>query len=136
MHQILRHGGLEQERLRLAFVVHGAMSRRDWRTVAVEDVDFDPAELEHRLMPLLRREYAAGMGETATWGKRLVAECRDSLAVVLPLLKTESEFLDRLLDQGELEASLLTADTGLAERIGRHPLLEWKALNVRRRGGR
>jgi len=135
VHQILGHGGLERQRLRLVFVVYGAVNRRDWRTVSVEDVDFDPAELEHRLIPLLRRHYAAGLGQAATWGKRLVEECRDGLAVVLPLSETESEFLDRLLDQGEVEPSLLTANAALAERVGRHPLLEWQALNVRQRKG-
>jgi hypothetical protein len=41
------------------------------------------------------------------------------------------EFLDRLLDEAEIQPSLLTSDQGLQERINRHPLLEWKALNVR-----
>lgn len=135
VHQILGHGGLERQRLRLAFVVYGAMSRRDWRTVSVEEVDFDPAELEHRLMPLLRRGYAAGLGQAAGWGTRVVEECREALGVVLPLSEAELEFLDRLLDHGEVQPSLLTADVALVERVGRHPLLEWKALNVRRHRG-
>jgi hypothetical protein len=39
---LFRLGGLDRESLRLAFVVYGAMSRKDWRTVAPNDVDFAP----------------------------------------------------------------------------------------------
>jgi hypothetical protein len=44
---------------------------------------------------------------------------------------SEKEFLDRLLDYGEIVPVLLTEDEGLAERIRHPPGLEWKALNVR-----
>lgn len=43
----------------------------------------------------------------------------------------EMEFLNRVLDKGEITPGLLTADEDLQDRIRRHPLLEWKALNVR-----
>jgi hypothetical protein len=41
------------------------------------------------------------------------------------------EFLNQLLDRGEIDPSLLTSDENLAERIKKHPLIEWKAMNVR-----
>jgi hypothetical protein len=47
----------------------------------------------------------------------------------------EREFLDLLLDKGEIDSTILTADTALQERIQGQPLLEWKALNVRRHKG-
>jgi hypothetical protein len=68
-------------------------------------------------------------------GSRLVDECRQALEVVLPLSKSELEFLDLLLDDGEIIPSLLTSNEELAERIKQHPLLEWKALNVRQYKG-
>ncbi len=37
---LFRLDGLDRERLRLAFVVYGAMSRKDWRTVTPGDVGF------------------------------------------------------------------------------------------------
>ena len=46
--------GLDLELLRIAFVVYGAMNRKDWRTVSVEDVGFDAAELARQLVPTLR----------------------------------------------------------------------------------
>ncbi|MGD9034114.1 MAG: nucleotidyl transferase AbiEii/AbiGii toxin family protein [Desulfobacteraceae bacterium] len=136
VHQILNRGDLEPHRLRLAFVVYGAMNRKDWRKVSVNDVVFEVGELENHLIPLLRRDYLKDLRETAGLGSRLVQECRKWLEVVLPLSKREMEFLDSLLDEGEINPSLLTSDQDLEERIRRHPLLEWKALNVRKYKGR
>jgi hypothetical protein len=47
----------------------------------------------------------------------------------------EREFLDLLLDKGEIDSTSLTADTALQERIQGQSLLEWKALNVRHHKG-
>ena len=40
-------------------------------------------------------------------------------------------FLDKILDDGEIVPGLLTEDAEMSKRIGAHPLLQWKALNVR-----
>jgi hypothetical protein len=61
----------------------------------------------------------------------MLKECRRGLKKVLPLAKGEKAFLDRLLDEGEIEPSLLTSDSAMIECIRSHPLLQWKALNVR-----
>jgi hypothetical protein len=115
----------------LNLFVFDTMNRKDWRTVSSEDVDFAADELSHRLLPLLRVRSAEEDQSSASYGKRLVKECRDKLSVVLPLKDSETEFLNRLLDEGEIVPSLLTPDHDLQERISRHPLLAWKALNVR-----
>lgn len=52
-HRILSMDDLEKDRLRIAFVTYGGMNRKDWRTVAIEDVDFDAAELTRLLVPTL-----------------------------------------------------------------------------------
>jgi len=127
---LFRLGGLDRDRLRLAFVVYGAMSRKDWRTVALANVDVDTADLEQKLIPMLR---TAGSNEIRKdhFGKGLVEDCRNLLAGLLPFTAPEQEFLDRILDRGEIAPELLTGDGTLQNRIRRHPLLEWKALNVR-----
>jgi hypothetical protein len=56
--------------------------------------------------------------------------------VLLPFTAQESDFLNRLLDHGEIVPKLLTADRELADRIQRHPVLQWKALNVRQHRSR
>jgi predicted nucleotidyltransferase component of viral defense system len=127
---LFRLDGLDRERLRLAFVVYGAMSRKDLRTVAPSDVDFDIADLEQRLIHALRASGVESIRKDH-FGRDLVEDCRNFLAELLPFTETEMEFLNRVLDNGEIAPELLTADEELQDRIRKHPLLEWKALNVR-----
>jgi hypothetical protein len=134
-HRILNMDDLERDRLRIAFVVYGGMNRKDWRTVSIEDVDFDPAELTRLLIPTLDTRAIQEQGSPAEFGARLVRECREGLSMVLPFNDAEREFLDLLLDKGEIDSTILTADETLQKRIQQQPLLEWKALNVRQYKG-
>ncbi len=121
---------LDSQRLRTAFVVYGAMNRRDWRTVSPDDVAFDAAELVSELAPALRVGYEQSV-EASVYGQALVDECRTALSAVLPFTEQERTFLDRLLDDGQIDATLLTGDPELQQRIEAQPLLAWKAQNVR-----
>lgn len=129
--QLLTTCHLDRRRLRLGFVVYGAINRKDWRTVSASDVSIDPTELQNQLSPMLRIHGSEGLDSVGSWPDRLLSECRELLSVVLPLEDPEREFLDRLLDHGEINPSLLTDDPGLAARIRSHPGLEWKVVNVR-----
>jgi hypothetical protein len=122
-------------KLRLGFVVYGGVNRREWRTVAIDDVQVEPDEVDRKLVPLLRVGVAPVRTDLIKWTQRLVAECRDRLSVVLPLRADEIEFLDRLNDRGEIAPELLTADKSFQSTIRAHPGLRWKALNVRRHRG-
>jgi len=130
-HRILHMDGLNFERLRIAFVVYGAMNRKDWRTVSIGDVDFDVAELASQLIPMLRPGAIQETQGAGNYGKMLVDECRQALSALLPFNGAERQFLDLLLDKGEIDSTILTADETLQKRIQQQPLLEWKALNVR-----
>jgi hypothetical protein len=130
-HQLFAACQFDRDRLRVAFVVYGAINRRDWRTVSSDDVAATPAEVRSQLIPTLRRDALAGIESTDACVARLVSGCREGLAALLPLTDAEREFLDRLLDHGEVDPALLTSDTELSDRIRRHPGLEWKAQNVR-----
>ena len=69
-----------------------------------------------------------------TWkvASRLVEECRQAFSIVLPYTKNEREFLNRILEYGEIEPSSITSDEKMANLIGNHPDLNWKTLNVRK----
>jgi len=133
--RILHMENLDHDRLRIAFVVYGAMNRKDWRTVSVEDVNFESAELTRQLIPTLRVAESAEQESFDQYGLRLVEECRQALSVVLPFSENEKAFLDLLLEQGEIDSSILTSDLDLQQRIQKQPLLEWKAVNVRKHKG-
>lgn len=132
-HHLLTRLALERDKLRLGFTVYGATNRKDWRSVSVDDIAFAPRELRNQLVPLLRHGDVPADRDTGAWVKRLVDECRELMGAVLPLGPSEREFLDRLLDHGEIKPKLLTSDPETASRIASHPGLLWKALNVGRR---
>jgi len=134
-HRILRMDNLERHRLRIGFVVYGAMNRKDWRTVSADDVDFEAAGLARQLVPTLRVNATEVQSKSLEFGSRLVEECRKGLSAVLPFTDSERAFLDLLLDRGVIDSTILTADVSLQRRIQSQPLLEWKAINVRRHKG-
>lgn len=129
---ILNLVDLDLERLRIAFVVYGGMNRKDWRTVSINDVDFDEAELARLLIPTLTVRETREYSSPTKYGRRLVTECRGGLLSVLPFTDAEQNFLDLLLEKGEIYSTILTANVELQNRIQQQPLLEWKALNVRK----
>lgn len=133
-HHLLRETALDPTKLRLGFVLYGAMNRRDWRTVTLQDIRYDARELQSQLLPVLRNASLQGQVPDV-WGNRLVGECRDALGIVLPLADHEIVFLDHLLEEGRIEPGLLTDDPDMADRIRAHPALQWKALNVKRHKG-
>jgi hypothetical protein len=134
-HRILNLNKLETERLRIAFVTYGGMNRKDWRTVSVKDVGSDAAALARSLIPILHLRETMEGRSPFKYGERLVRECCERLSAVLPFTNSEREFLNLLLDQGEIEPGFLTADRLLQQRIRSHPLLKWKSLNVKRHKG-
>ena len=134
-HALLGESDLDRDKLRLAFVVYGACNRKDWRSVSPADIRCDCRELQQQLLPVLGEDAMPGRKGLSTWMDRLVDECRERLAMVLPFEAHEREFLERVLERGEIVPELLTDDSDLAERIRQHPQLRWKALNVREHRG-
>lgn len=135
-HRIFQSEEFDAERLRTAFVVYGAMKRKDIRLASVEAVTSTAEELEQQLLPVLKTEERERIRSTKGWAQKLVEECRAGLATLLPSRPNERDFLDRVLDHGEVVPELLTDDEDLQDRIRVHPGLQWKALNVRKYKGK
>jgi len=134
--KLLNHDDkIKKEDLRLAFIVYGAMNRKDWRTISLEDISFNANELKQKLFPVLKQGLVPRQDDTSPYGQTLIEECRNKLSSVYPLSDNEVKFLDLILDKGEIEPSLLTEKEGLQARIKRHPMLQWKAINVRKHLG-
>lgn len=129
-HRLLTCGRLQPDRLRLGFVLYGAMNRRDWRTVSADDFRYDTRDVENQLLPMLSTRVRESLAPG--WAENMVTSCRNCLSSLLPFTADETAFLNRLLDHGEIEPALLTARAELKARIQVHPLLQWKALNVQR----
>jgi len=128
--EIFDYADIDLNRLRMAFIVYGAMNRKDWRTISTDDIDFDPDELVRQLIPTLSQEAVKRLEDS--YGQSLVSKCKEALSSMIPFTAPESQFLETLLDQGTIQAELLTNDEQLQHRIAEHPMLQWKALNVRK----
>jgi len=133
--ELLRRTELDRDKLRLAFVVYGGLNRKDWRTVRIEDVAAEPAELKRELVPLLRAEVRPKDAELVTWAEALVSETRTLMNAVLPLEPHELEFVERLNGAGDIAPGLLTGDPAMQETIREQPGLKWKAMNVKKQVG-
>lgn len=131
--QFAEKADLDTARLRIAFVVYGAASRRDWRTVGLANLPGDTVDVRNYLLPLLRR--SATDSTTITDATALRQRCLPLLERVLPLLPSEIEFLEYINDRGIIEPALLTSDEALADRIRVCPALVWKTQNVRQYKG-
>jgi predicted nucleotidyltransferase component of viral defense system len=129
--RLLSQPELDMQRLRIGFVVYGGANRRDWRGIALEDIEADPVELERQLFPMLRGDLVPARESLCQWSDSLVADCRRLLAPLLPLTPAETEFLTLLNDNGIIAPHLLTGDPVLQQIILTHPALNWKAQNVR-----
>ena len=105
-HALLGREDLDRDKLRLGFIVYGACSRRDWRTVSPEDIGCDHKELQRQLVPVLSRDVVPIGDEMNAWIEQLVQECRERVGLVLPFEDHEREFLDRVNEQGEISSAL------------------------------
>ena len=124
------HGDLDMKRLRVAFVVYGALNRKDWRTISLEDITFETAELKNMLTPVIHRVAVDDKDGIEVFAQRLVNECKQNLSAVYPFSKQEMDFLDGIIAKGKIEPSLITTDKQLQARIEKHPMLLWKVMNV------
>lgn len=125
-HILLSDGRLDQDRLRLAFVLYGAMNANDWKVVQASDVRLTAKELREQLVPVLRADLLQEEESTALWAEKLVNETREFIGWLLPLTEAEIEFLDRIRDKGQIEGSLLTEDEAMIKLINGHPALLWR----------
>lgn len=133
--ELLRRPGLDRAKLRLGFVVYGGVNRVDWREITVEHVRTTAADVDSQLVPMLRLDVRPASADIPAWTEALVRETRELMAAVLPLEAHELEFLERLNGEGDIAPELLTADVAMQAVIRDHPMLKWKALNVKKHRG-
>lgn len=128
--ELFENQQLDQQQLRLGFIVYGAMNRRDWRTISLADVILDPVELDQQLKPVLRISDIPEKTTSEEWAEQLTVACRDAVSFLFPFTDGETGFLDAILDRGEIHPEYLTSDERLQSQIEKHPLLQWKAMNA------
>ncbi len=124
-------GLLDDPGFRLAFLCTLAGGRGDPRHLAPHDPRPDIRAVEQQLLMMLHQPHNAGSRDATA----LCAQIRQELAGVAERLlawsPSERRFLDRLHDEGEIDAASLCADPDVRDRILIQPMLLWKARHVR-----
>jgi hypothetical protein len=104
---------------------------RDIRRLRRTDVAVTPAEVRDQLLPLLRVEGRPFGGDHVRLAEYLTKICTSAGERLLAWTAREREFIDRLSDGGEIVAELITDVSATQALVRKHPLLQWKALNIR-----
>jgi len=81
-----------------------------------ESAGFHPDPLEKALRQI-RADLAPKRFEVRGWSDNLVSECRKWLGMLMPLARSETEFLTLLNEQGEIVPELLTEDVKMQSLI-------------------
>jgi predicted nucleotidyltransferase component of viral defense system len=116
---------------RLALVCSAAASRIDCRSFHAPETKPDPRVVARELEPLLRRTAEGATpdcDELSTWIDETLRPVGEEL---LAWSEGERRFIDRLLDEGEIDAEHIHADPAVQDLVRRQPMLQWKAQNVR-----
>lgn len=122
---------LDFEKLRLIFTAYAGMSRKkDFRLIKPEHIMFDFKELQNRLLPLLSKQVLGNVEDKPQWAKNMLLSVQNSLSKLFPLRENETEFLEALLNFGEIKSELLTNDTAFQEKVKLHPAIRWTAYNA------
>jgi predicted nucleotidyltransferase component of viral defense system len=130
--RILSIDGLDWSRIKAAVLALGASGRRDWRTMSLDAIKGDPREFRQKLAICLPRDRFAGKGDVDAWVGETIALCRERFAFLFVRTANESEFLDGVLDRGEINAGLLDIAPEIRARIGAMPMLAWKCQHIRK----
>lgn len=125
-YELLSRQKIENEEFRIVSLIYGVMGSRDWREISINDIQFDKKELQNQLIPVMRKNAVADGESWVLWTDRLLQGCKNALSLLLPFSAHENDFLNQLYNHGLLDATLLTSDRQMIQKIHSHPLLQWK----------
>ena len=133
----LFHLGLDRLSVDIDLNHVGALDRvaMEAERPTVDAIEGDPRELRNKLAVCLPRDRFAAKGEVDAWIDETVALCRERFAFLFDLTANEREFLDGVLDRGEIDADLLDIAPAFRTRIANMPMLAWKTRHVRKHRG-
>ena len=123
---------LENADFRLAFVCSVAGGRHDPRELTPVDPTPTQLAVRQQLIPLLQEGLEASSLDPQAQSMRLQQDLQGVAERLLRWSSAERAFLDRLHDEGEVDATILHSDPTVQQRVQTQPMLLWKAQNVRR----
>jgi predicted nucleotidyltransferase component of viral defense system len=132
----LAPGMLENADFRLAFVCSIAGGRHDPRSLSPTDPTPTTLAVRQQLIPMLQQGGNRSAPHPQELREQIGRELEGAVDRLLDWSLAERRFLDRLHDDGVVDAEALHTGKVVLERIRNQPMLLWKAQNVREYGGR
>ena len=127
----LSPGLVDDGDFRLCFVCQMAGGRHDPRKLEVRSLAPDVRSVDQQLVPMLRVGEDPEPSDAGTIQRELESVLSGVGERLLAWRPAERAFLDRLHDEGAVDAEVLHPDPEIQERIRNQPMLKWKAHNVR-----
>lgn len=125
-HHLLTKTPFSLERLRLAFILYiGMSSIKKPQEISPESLLFDEVDFRQQLLPVLRNTKSEQ--DHRSWKEAKLQECKQALAPLFPFTEQEREFLEILVEKGEIQAPLLTKEHLMQSKIEKLPALHWRA---------
>lgn len=117
---------------RLAFVCSVAGGRTDPRNLHQPDRAPELVAVKQQLEPMMRRGAGDSVPDPAELRDWIGRQLDTAVERLLDWSAAERRFLNRLHDEGMIDAEALHPDPVIQDRISAQPMLQWKALNVRK----
>jgi hypothetical protein len=126
--RILEMKDLDWAKIKTAMIGIGAMGSGDFRQV--DRIAGDAADLKNKLVMCLPASTFAEAGSVKAWIDETVEICKAGVGPLIQFSAGEKAFLDGVVERGEIDTSGLSGDAELLARVGRMPMLKWKAQKV------
>lgn len=126
-HSLLTKCELNNEQLRLSFVIYLSMTPIELYFLKPETIHYDMTDLKNRLVPVLSQSMLSRSSKALKgWADQLLEELRMGLTRLLPLTEQEINFIQQVRTN-KIEPELITKDPALQEKILAHPAILWAA---------
>ena len=134
-HYLLTKCELELKKLRIAFVTYLAMTDIPLTHLKPEYIDSNIFDIRNRLFPVLRqKELPRAQKDLKKWANQILDELHEALLMVIPLKKTEIDFILKIRESSEIKPELLTDNPKLLKIIQFHPAIHWAVTKKTKTG--
>lgn len=129
-HHLLKNCDLNKRKLRESFVIYVSCSDTLIENISVDAIHYDAIDIRNKLYPVLSQKgLSRKKPDIEKWGKQILDEVKEKMRIILPLEKSEIDFIRLLREQGEVKPELITEDENLSDVVFTHPLIKWKIAN-------